>query len=61
MYLHFWAEIIVELFCYYLFDIYGVRMSDCQREDFSYFGEASVDFKDNGLDEILSQSLDLFE
>ena len=52
---------IVELSCYHLFDTCGVRMSNWQRKDFSYFGEASMDFEDDGLDKILSQSLDLFE
>lgn len=32
-----------------------------ERKDFSHFREASMDFEDDGLDEILSQSLDLFE
>ena len=49
MYLHFGAEIIVELSCYYLYDIFGMRMSDWQREDFSYFGEASADSEDDAL------------
>ena len=30
-------------------------------EDFNYFGEASADFEDDGLDEILFQMLNLFE
>ena len=36
----------------HLFDVCGVRMSDWQREDFSYFGEAAVNVEDDGLDEI---------
>jgi hypothetical protein len=61
---------------YYLIDICGVRMSGSRKRDFSLFGEGyddefevektndwdcdCLDLEDDGLDGILSQSLDLF-